>query len=462
MKTAPLTTEDVLRDLVVAIDGPAGSGKSTTARRVASALGFRHIDTGAMYRAVALKALRAGLDPEDGEACGAASEATRIEFRESPGGQTVLADGEDVTRDIRTPEVTRAVSPVSAHPSVRSAMVRQQRVLAGEGGAVLEGRDIGTVVLPSAEVKIYLVASARVRAERRLKELRSQGVETTVEEVEADIIRRDEYDSGREASPLRRAVGSILVDTSGLTIDEQVGRVVSATHDTATRLAALEPVRGSDVSGPFSPLYHFGRVLSQVISRVFFGLKYDTATNVTYNEHYIYACNHKSNVDPPFVGSCIHHEIHFMAKSTLFRNRVLGGIIRAGNAIPLKRGVFDREAMNQVLELLRENRSLMIFPEGGRVFTDDLGRARSGVGYLAVNSETAVIPMFVSGTNRLWRCLFRRERLHVSIGRPIRLAPGTAGEFADGDGYRAFAEMVLEAIRALKDEYESRPDTVKG
>lgn len=409
-----------------------------------------------------MKALRTGIDPSDGEACGAASEAIRIEFREAPGGQTVLSDGDDVTRDIRTPEVTRAVSPVSAHPSVRSAMVRQQRILAREGGAVLEGRDIGTVVLPSADVKIYLVASPRVRAQRRLKELQAQGVETTVEEVEADIIRRDEYDSGREASPLRRAVGSVLVDTSGLTIEEQVETVVEAAHETARRLTALEPVRGSGVSGSFKPLYKFGWGLSRVVARVLFGRKVEITSNVTYKEHYIYACNHRSNVDPPFVGSSIHREMYFMAKAALFRNPVFGRLIGAVNAIPLKRGIFDREAMNQVLELLRKNCSMMIFPEGGRVFTDDLGRAKSGVGYLAINSETAVIPMYVSGTNRLWRCLFRREHVHVSIGRPIRLAPGTAGEFADGDGYRAFAEMVLEAIRALKDEYESRRETVKG
>jgi len=447
---------DASHNLIIAIDGPAGSGKSTTARLVAERLHYRHIDTGAMYRAVALAALRTGADPEDGDACGRLAETVRIEFGDAAdGGQTVTLDGDDVTRDIRTPEVTLAVSPVSAHPSVRQAMVRQQRALAEQGGAVLEGRDIGTVVLPSAEVKVYLVASTRVRAERRLKDLREQGLEPSVEDVEADIVRRDDYDSSREASPLRRAVGSVQIDTSDLTIEGQVDRIVEVTLETSARLSALDPEPGYRHYGRFRTDYNAVCVFTRTLFKILFGLRIDRKLDVDYKENYIFACNHKSYADPPFVSSNLQREVHFLAKAALFRNWAFGWLIRWLNSIPLRRGVFDREAMNLVLELLGEGRSLLIFPEASRVYTSELGKPRNGVGYLAVNSGVAVVPIFVRNTDRLWRCLLRLERPTVSIGRPIRMAPASRSQFADNDGYRAYSEMVMEAIKELKDEIRS-------
>jgi cytidylate kinase len=455
LKKHPISKENILSGLVVAIDGPAGSGKSTTARLVAQRMGYRHIDTGAMYRSVALKVLRSAADPEDPSACGAAAESIRIEFRDGPDGQRVLSDGQDVTVEIRSPEVTRAVSPVSAHPTVRAAMVRQQRLLAQTGGVVLEGRDIGTVVLPSAEVKVYLVASTRVRAQRRLREMAGGGTAPSIDDVEREIVRRDAFDSSRETSPLRRAVGAVEVDTTELSIEEQVGRVMEIAGRTADRLAALEPTAGACSYRRLRPHYAVGCVLIRSVLKLLFGLQVHYKAKVDYHENYIYACNHKSYADPPFVGSTLPREVHFVAKAGLFGNRLFGWLIRSFNAVPLRRGVFDREAMNLVLELLGERHSLMIFPEGSRVHTGELGKPKSGVGYLALNSGTAVVPVFVSGTDRLWRCLFRRERLYMAVGRPVRVAEETREEFRNNDGYRAYAEMVLEAIRALKDEHET-------
>ena len=177
-------------------------------------------------------------------------------------------------------------------------------------------------------------------------------------------------------------------------------------------------------------------------------------SKVDYKENYIYACNHVSYADPPAVGSTLPREAYFIAKSVLFKNPLFGRLIRNFNAIPLRRGVFDREAMNRSIELLKGGRSVTIFPEGGRQFGGRLGSPKSGVGYLAVTTGVAVVPMYVSGTNRLWRCLFRRHRMLVLEGRPIRLAPDTGGEFEDNDGFRGYAEMVMEAIQALKDQVE--------
>jgi cytidylate kinase len=220
-----------LKKLVIAIDGPAASGKSTTARLVAERLGYLHVDTGGMYRAMTLKILRTGIDPGDTAAVDALARATKIGIESGGGDPTILIDGEDVTGSLRTPEVTRAVSQVSAIRSVRELMVREQRRLAAGGGVVLEGRDIGSVVLPGAEIKIFLVADPSERARRRRMELLRQGVDIGLGELESEIRERDRKDSSREISPLRKTDDAVEVDTSGLTVEEQVGRILGAVEE---------------------------------------------------------------------------------------------------------------------------------------------------------------------------------------------------------------------------------------
>jgi len=219
--------------LVVAIDGPAASGKSTTARLAAQKLGYIHVDTGAMYRAVTLKVLRAGITPDDYAAIGELLGKTQVALRNEGGAIRVFLDGRDVTREIRSREVTRAVSIVSRHRAVREAMVREQRRMGAEGGIVLEGRDIGTVVFPDADVKFFMIAGIEARARRRAEESRSAGAETDLDGLIREIRERDSLDSTREESPLRKADDAIEIDTSEMTIDEQVRTVV----DTVRRIA---------------------------------------------------------------------------------------------------------------------------------------------------------------------------------------------------------------------------------
>lgn len=207
---------------VIAIDGPAGSGKSTVARAVAERLELGYLDTGAMYRSVAFAALRRGVDPDDAAVVGRIAE--EIDLDVDPDG-TVQVDGVDATIEIRGPEVTRAVSLVAANPDVREAMRKRQRSWAeARGGGVMEGRDIGTVVFPDAELKVYLDASPEVRAARRHKEVTDLSYET----VAADLARRDALDQGRDHDPLRIAPDAVVIDTSDLTVDEIVDRVVEA------------------------------------------------------------------------------------------------------------------------------------------------------------------------------------------------------------------------------------------
>lgn len=226
------------RKLVIAIDGPAASGKSTTARLVAERLGYIHVDTGAMYRAVTLKVLRSGIEPDNVEAIARLMDTTRVELRQGNTQPAVLLDGEDVTDLIRGPEVTRAVSAVSSLGPVRAAMVREQRYLGREGGIVLEGRDIGTVVFPDAECKFFLIAGIDARARRRMEELRMQGVQAGLNQLKREIEERDRFDSTRPESPLRKAADAIVVDTSDRSIEEQVELVVERVRETMKAMDA--------------------------------------------------------------------------------------------------------------------------------------------------------------------------------------------------------------------------------
>jgi len=210
---------------VLAIDGPAGSGKSTTARLCAKRLGFRHLDTGAMYRAVTLKALRTRTDIRNSKALARMLAATRVGVEWNRAGMRVKLDGEDVSEAIREPEVSGYVSEVSAIPEVRRQMVAEQRRVAAGQAVVCEGRDIGSVVFPDADLKIFIECDAAERARRRQLELAGQGVRTGQKAVLANLVKRDRIDSGREVSPLRRIPDAVLIDTTHLTIEEQVAVV---------------------------------------------------------------------------------------------------------------------------------------------------------------------------------------------------------------------------------------------
>jgi cytidylate kinase len=208
--------------LTVTIDGPAGAGKSSVARRLARCLGYVHLDTGAMYRALTLAALERGVGEEDGPALARLAEEVQIGLR--PGG-TVCLDRQDVTARIRSPEVDRRVSRVAAHPQVRQVMLRRQQELAQAGEVVIEGRDAGTAIAPQAEVKVFLTASLPERARRRARELAGRGEAVDLPRLEAEMARRDQEDSAREADPLRPAADAVFLDTTELSEDEVVRRL---------------------------------------------------------------------------------------------------------------------------------------------------------------------------------------------------------------------------------------------
>jgi cytidylate kinase len=214
--------------LVVAIDGPSGAGKSTVGRTLAQRLGYTFIDTGAMYRAIAWRAHALGVALDDAIALGEMAASTRIELVGSP--PRVFVDGSEITADIRTQAASQAASRVSAHPAVRRALVARQRELGRDGGVVMDGRDIGSVVFPDAEVKVYLDASPRQRADRRHRELAGTDIASDVDTIERQIRARDEADSTRADSPLTRLPDALYVDSSALTPEQVVERLLAVVH----------------------------------------------------------------------------------------------------------------------------------------------------------------------------------------------------------------------------------------
>ena len=217
-----------MKNVSIAIDGPAAAGKSTIAKRVAAILGYVYIDTGAMYRAFTWAVMEAGLDPEDETASCSLIGKVKIDLLENG---TVLCNGVDVTRAIREPRVSGNVSYIASYKDIRLELVDMQRALAQSKSVVMDGRDIGTYVLPKAEVKIYQIASVECRAKRRYDENLSKGIPTSMEDVIADVKKRDYIDSHRDFAPLRQAEDAIALDTSDMSIEEVVEAVLSIVHD---------------------------------------------------------------------------------------------------------------------------------------------------------------------------------------------------------------------------------------
>jgi 1-acyl-sn-glycerol-3-phosphate acyltransferase len=282
--------------------------------------------------------------------------------------------------------------------------------------------------------------------------LQSAGVSTTLEDVERDLVRRDTLDASREASPLVCPIGAWVVDTSSATIDEQVQRVITLGEEAARERSP--EARTRPASRRKRLMYRLICAFAAFVYHVFFGMRVTRILKPVPGENYLFASNHRAYADPPAVSSRLPREVHFVAKASLFKIPGLGALIRYLNSFPINRGVFDREAIAHATALLNDGRSVLIFPEGGRVRDVDFGPARSGVGFLAINTGVPVVPVFVEGTDHLDECFLRKRPFRVIQGRPIRIPAALAAEYRSRDDrtlYRRHSDMVLAAIKALKD-----------
>ena len=461
--------------MIIAIDGPAGSGKSTIAREVAKRLGMHYLDTGAMYRTVALLALEAGLLPDRIPDAAELASRSDLRFVDRADDLTRAFIGDrEVTDDIRGREVSKAVSPVSADGAVRTLLTARQRAEAARGDVVVEGRDTGTVVFPNADVKVYLVASIEERARRRRAQLLAQGSDQSVEELVADIAARDAYDSGRALAPLCKADDAVEIDTTGMTIAEVIQEVCAlveakrrpggAGDDTAAmRGAAMQgpaaptaqegpaaaarlataPAPGRSqtddrakygkkwpfsrmVRGPLDTwLYRFAFSFIPPVWRLLFRMKIYGAQNIPRSGAVLLVSNHRSNLDPFFVGVSFPRQIHFMAKAELWKVKALGRLIDRLGTFPVSRGEADRAAVKRALDTLAAGAVVGMFPEGHRQRTTHMGQIQAGVSLFALRDGVTTIPMIVDGTERVVRGgLLRLHRVTATFGPPLEV-PGT-------------------------------------
>jgi len=383
-----------------------------------------------MYRAAAWLARERGatLDHEDDVL--RALEGVRFEV--GPDGLRV--DGRSIEAEIRTAEAGEAASLVAVHPRLRRRLVRTQRSLARAPGVVMEGRDIGTVVFPKADLKIFLSASVEARAARRLRELEERGERPDLAAIEAMIRERDRRDAGRAESPLVPAGDAVPLDTTALTLEEQV--------DLAAHWASLA-MRGP---GPTKPFYWFGSRFVKVFSRTVLRFKIDGLDHVPRTGPLIVACNHISFWDPPLVGSNFPRPLHFLAKAELFQNKVFGAMLRGYNSIPIQRGPQARSGLRGGEEALNRGGAVLIFPEGTRNKSGAMLPPRAGIGRLAAVTRAPVLPVRITGSNNIRRSIARLELVWIRFGSPVCPPPGIAG---DREAEHAFACRVMDAIAAL-------------
>ncbi len=444
---------------LVAIDGPGGSGKSTVARLLADRLGIARLDTGAMYRAVTLRALERGVSPEDPEAVTGIADKIELDLDDP---ERVLVDDEDVTAAIRGPAVDAAVSAVAAIPAVRSALVRrQQEWIARHDGAVVEGRDIGAVVAPEADLKVYLTASVAERAQRRAGERRDGATE-----VEAAMRRRDTIDSSRAVSPLAVAPGAIIVDSTGrpveAVVEELVDRLRRLGEQRAGRSDAVGPATPSSTAPPVARTVAglvAGRPINPWELRFYAACRFVVvglgnlaypgpligAERLPVSGPYILAPVHRSNLDWMIVARVTRRRLRYLVKSEVWKIRVLGRLADLLGAFPVRRGAADREAMATALSALAGGEPLVVFPEGTRRSGDRVVEVRDGSAYLALRAGVPIVPVGLAGTEQAMprgARLPRPARVAIVIGQPIR-PPARAGTAGRGD--RALAETSVRA-----------------
>lgn len=369
---------------MVAIDGPSGSGKSTVARQLARERGWRYVDTGAMYRAVTWAALEQEVPLEDAEQLRRLAEELELRISVDPDQPAVTVGDADISREIRSAAVTTAVSQVSAHAQVRAVLVARQRRLAAGGRVVMEGRDIGTTVLPGAATKIFLTAAVDRRAARRGAEL-GEGFSTVV----PAIRQRDSYDANRSASPMRPAPDAAILDSSELSVDQ----VVACAAELVDRAALA--IAGSGAVDREGPILWIVRRLAQLLVRFLLRVRLIGEERIP-DGPVLLAGNHTGFLDGPLVYILLGRPAVFLAKSELFSGP-WARVLRGARQLPIRRGTPDRTTLGEAAEYLEAGGVVGMFPEGTRG-EGKLETIQDGVGYLAARTGCPIVPVVCRGT----------------------------------------------------------------
>ncbi len=429
--------------MIIALDGPGGAGKSTLAKAIAKELGILYVDTGALYRTVGLFALQNGVDPKNSAAVNDLLPKINIELCYVEGAQTILLNGVDVKDSIRTPDASMAASAVSAIPEVRAFLLDMQRRTAETSSVIMDGRDIGTVIFPKADVKIFLTASPAARAKRRYHELLSKGSNVTYEEVLRDMETRDRNDSTRDIAPLRPAEDAILFDNSKLDFEKTLAKALTIIDKKQKKNAKL--LRKKSHGTPIDRFFHF---LLAGFFRFIYRIRVIGKENIPEVGGAVLCSNHIAIRDVFVIAAAIDRQPRYLAKSELFKIPVISSLIRMLGATPVTRNGKDVGAVKTMISLAKDEGALLtVFPQGTR--RAKLNPAdttiKNGVAMVAYRADVPMIPLCIK-TKDVSYSLFRR--VEVIVGKPID--PVDAGLVSGGtEEYSAAAKLVFDEICAL-------------
>ena len=417
----------------IAIDGPGGAGKSSVAKLLASQLKFIYVDTGALYRAVGYYMVSHGISPHDTEKVITALPNVKISLKFTDRQELYLC-GEDVGDKIRTPEISMAASTVSAIPEVRAFLLETQRSIAKTNNVIMDGRDIGTVILPKANLKIFLYASPEARAKRRYDELISKGQEVTYESVLAEMNERDTNDSTRATAPCVPAEDAILLDNSNLDLNGTADTIISL----------LEKKKQTDKE---IKVYNIFRAILAAPIRFLFGVRVIGKENIPSHGGVLICSNHLGMRDPVLISAAYPRQVRFIAKKELFSVPIVRGLISAFGAIRIDRSGTDVGALKKAEEMIHLRQTVSIFPQGHRSPSVSVGETtfKHGAAFIASHTNCTVLPVYIQTKGQKY-ALFRRIRIH--FGKPFTT---DQIEYADSSKkYEAITERIREEIISLE------------
>ncbi len=425
----------------IAIDGPGGAGKSSVAKQLARQLSIIYVDTGALYRSIGLFVLEKGIEPTDAAAVIEQLKHIDLQLRFTD-RQVLLLNGTDVGDRIRTPQVSMAASAVSAIPEVRTFLLDTQRKIAQKNSVIMDGRDIGTVILPDADLKIFLIASPQARAMRRFKELTDKGVQTTYEAVLSEMNVRDTNDSTRNVAPCVPADDAIILDNSEMTLEQTAEKIIQYLQEKT----ALKKVHRSyrRAYRMFAPLF-----------RLFFRVRITGKEKLPKCGGFLLCANHISAKDIPLLGAHLPRQLRFLAKEEVFGVPLFGRFAKSLGAIAVHRSGADTDAIRRAVETIRLGECVVIFPQGHRHPKENPADTKvyGGAGMIACRAACPVVPVCI----KIKGCAYAPlRRIDIIIGDPISLQDMDTSTLTSA-AYRAASAQIFDRILALG---EYRPTAI--
>ena len=400
---------------IVAIDGPAGTGKGTVTKILAKKLKLVNIDTGATYRCVTLDMINRGVKIDELDKIKEILKNIKIEIKNDKGNQTIFLNGEDVTEKIRETEVSKMVSQVSSIKEVRYSMVDLQRKMAEGKNVVMEGRDIGTYVFPNADVKIYLDADLEERAKRRQLQNMEKGIKASYMEILENIKKRDENDRCKEIGALKLAKDAEVIDTTQMSINQVVREMIEIINNKKEEAKLQKKIYKVRKETAWKRALR--KIIKTVLSALYkIAFRVKITGQVPEEGSYILCCNHINYLDAAAIVLFNKRKVNFVAKEDLFRFEILRWLGHLFDAIPIKRDMQDIEAMKRCLKVLKNGELLGIFPEGTRKGMEKNMKAKNGAAFMAIKSKAKVIPVGIHGTFKPF------SKVYLNYGEPIDLS----------------------------------------